>query len=200
MTREPELTFYDAQHSPNAYKVRLLLALLARPHRVVWLDVLGGAAKSAEFRRHNPFGRVPFIEEAGFGLAESNAILLYLSRGTPLAPADPRALALVHQWMFFEQNQLELGCGNARYYTRFKPDADKVALWRPRGEAALEALEAHLAGREWLVGDACTAADLALFAYSHVAGEGGVDLQRFPAVLRWHARVRSLPHFLPFAG
>jgi glutathione S-transferase len=200
VTSEPELTFYDAPHSPNAYKVRLLLALLQRPHRVVWLDILGGEAKSAEFKRHNPFGRVPFIEHGDFGLAESNAILLYLASGTPLVPADPQPHALLHQWMFFEQNQLELGCGNARYYTRFRPDPDKVAIWRPRGEAALEALEAHLSGREWLVGHSFTAADLALFAYSHVAGEGGIAMERFPAVLRWHARVRSLPHFLPFAG
>ena len=105
------LTFYDAPISGNTYKVRLLLEQLAIPHETVRLDIAGGAVRAPEYRKINPFGRVPFIADGGFGLAESNAILLYLARGTRLLPADPQQTALVQQWMFFEQNQVELAIG-----------------------------------------------------------------------------------------
>ena len=101
-----DLVLYDAKISGNSYKVRLLLAQLGLPYRLVPLDILKGESRTAEFRRVNPFGRVPFLVDDGFGLAESNAILLHLARGTPLLPEAARELALVHQWMFFEQNQL----------------------------------------------------------------------------------------------
>src|SRR5205085_7409941 len=102
------LTFYDAPVSGNTYKVRLLLKQLAIPHEVVRLDIKGGAVRTPEFRKVNPFGRVPYIVEDGFGLAESNAILSYLARGTRLLPGDAQSVALVQQWMFFEQNQVEM--------------------------------------------------------------------------------------------
>src|SRR2546423_4343010 len=105
------LTFYDAPISGNTYKVRLLLGQLAIPHEVVRLDIVNGAVRTPEYRKVNPFGRVPFIVEDGFALAESNAILLYLARGSRLLPEDARSQALVQQWMFFEQNQVELSIG-----------------------------------------------------------------------------------------
>src|SRR4051794_10129238 len=105
------LVFYDAPVSGNTYKVRLLLKQLALPHETVRLDIVGGAVRAKEFRKVNPFGRVPFIVDGAFGLGESNAILLYLARGSPLLPAGAQEQALVQQWMFFEQNQVELAIG-----------------------------------------------------------------------------------------
>src|SRR5256885_7700979 len=110
------LTFYDAPISGNTYKVRLLLGQLAIPHEVVRLDIAGGAVRTKDFRKVNPFGRVPFIVEDGFALAESNAILLYLARGSKLLPADVRAQVVVQQWMFFEQNQVETALGLPRLW------------------------------------------------------------------------------------
>src|SRR5207245_10776253 len=100
------LTFYDAPISGNTYKVRLLLGQLAIPHEVVRLDIAGGAVRTKDFRKVNPFGRVPFIVEDGFAIAESNAILLYLARGSMLLPAALRAQGLVQQWLFFAQNRV----------------------------------------------------------------------------------------------
>jgi len=178
------LTFYDAPISGNTYKVRLLLGQLAIPHEVVRLDIAGGAVRTKDFRKVNPFGRVPFIVEDGFALAESNAILLYLARGSKLLPADIRAQGLVQQWMFFEQNQVETALGLPRLWFEH---------YQPRAVAALKVLERHLAQRNWFVGDAYSVADIALFAYSQMAPEAGHDLGQFAAVSAWMDRVREQP-------
>src|SRR2546428_10333746 len=101
------LTFYDAPVSGNTYKVRLLLRQLAIPHEAVRLDIVGGEVRAKEFRKVNPFGRVPFIVEDGFALAESNAILLYLGRGSRLLPGDDRAHGLGQEWVVFEPDQVQ---------------------------------------------------------------------------------------------
>jgi glutathione S-transferase len=189
------LTFYDAPISGNTYKVRLLLKQLAIPHEVVRLDIAGGAVRTPEYRKVNPFGRVPYIADGGFGLAESNAILLYLARGTRLLPADPQQTALVQQWMFFEQNQVELGIGIPRVWKKFGMEQPE-ALWehyKGRAVASLKVLERHLAARKWFVGEAYSVADLALFAYTHLAPDAGHDLGQFPAVSAWLQRVREQP-------
>src|SRR3954463_4055048 len=116
------LIFYDAPYSGNTWKVRLLLKQLAIPHEVKMLDLFKGEARTKQFRALNPFGRMPFLVDDGLGLAESNAILLYLARGSRLLPDDPKMQALVQQWIFFEQNQLELNIGIPR-------------LWRKIGQA-----------------------------------------------------------------
>src|SRR2546430_17405457 len=105
------LVFYDAAYSGNTWKVRLLLKQLELPHELRKRDLFKGEVRTPDFRGRNPFGRVPFIVEDGFSLGESNAILLYLARGSRLLPADARVQALVYQWMFFEQNQVELNIG-----------------------------------------------------------------------------------------
>jgi glutathione S-transferase len=189
------LTFYDAPVSGNTYKVRLLLKQLAIPHEVVRLDIKGGAVRTPEFRKVNPFGRVPYIVEDGFGLAESNAILSYLARGTRMLPADARSIALVQQWMFFEQNQVELAIGIPRFWKKLGID-QPAPLWEhygARAVASLKVLERHLAGRKWFVGEAYSVADLALFAYTHMAPDAGHDLAQFPAVTAWLQRVREQP-------
>ena len=185
------LTFYDAPISGNTYKVRLLLGQLAIPHEVVRLDIAGGAVRAKDFRKVNPFGRVPFIVEDGFALAESNAILLYLARGSKLLPADVRVQGLVQQWMFFEQNQVETAIGLPRLWRKFGAEQDPALLehYRPRAVAALKVLERHLARRDWFVGDAYSVADIALFAYSQMAPEaarnrGGFRSNDSPSLAR----------------
>ncbi len=189
------LTFYDAPISGNTYKVRLLLKQLAIPHEVVRLDIAGGAVRTPGYRKINPFGRVPYVVEDGFGLGESNAILLYLSRGSALLPGDARAQALVQQWMFFEQNQLELAVGLPRVWKKMGIDQPDAVLehYRPRAVAALKVLERHLAQRQWFVGEAYSVADIALFAYAHLAPDAGHGLGQFPALSAWLQRVRAQP-------
>jgi glutathione S-transferase len=193
------LTFYDAPISGNTYKVRLLLRQLAIPHEMVRLDIAGGAVRAPDFRKVNPFGRVPFIVEDGFALGESNAILLYLARGSRLLPAGAREQALVQQWMFFEQNQVETAIGLPRLWRKYGVEQDPALFdhYRPRAVAALKVLERHLAQHDWFVGDAYSVADIALFAYSQMAPEAGHDLGQFAAVNAWMERVRAQPGWFP---
>jgi glutathione S-transferase len=187
------LVFYDAAYSGNTWKVRLLLKQLAIPHEVVKLDLFKGEARTPEFRKRNPFGRVPFITDGDFTLSESNAILLYLARGSRLLPDDPH----VHEWMFFEQNQVELNIGLPRIFRKMKMvEAEQLdSYFRPRATAALKVLERHLARREWLV-ESYSVADIALCAYTQLAPEAGHDLSAYPAVSAWLERVRSQPGFI----
>ena len=190
------LLFYDAPISGNTWKVRLLLAQLALPHQVVRLDIMSGAVRTPEFRKLNPFGRVPYIVEEGFALAESNAILLYLARGSRLLPEDARGQALVQQWMFFEQNQVELSIGIPRYLRQRGIEAPGVVEhYLPRAAAALKVLERHLARREWLVGDAYSTADIAVCGYAQLAEESGHSFADYPAVSAWLSRIRAQPGF-----
>ncbi len=193
------LVFYDAPISGNTYKVRLLLKQLQLPHEVRRLDIAAGEVRSKEFRKVNPFGRVPFIEEDGFALGESNAILLYLGRGSRLLPGDARDVALVQQWMFFEQNQVELSIGLPRVWKKFAVE-QPPAVWdhyRPRAVSALKVLERHLASREWFVGSSYSVADISLFAYTQMAPEAGHDLALYPAVSAWLERVRQQAGWFP---
>jgi glutathione S-transferase len=190
------LTFYDAPVSANTYKIRLLLRQLAIPHEVVRLDLFKGEARTPEYRARNAFGRVPFIVEDGFGLAESNAILLYLSRGSPLLPADGRGQALVQQWMFYEQNQVESAIGIPRILRKIEGSQTTIDYYLPRAVAALKVLERHLKSRAFFVGEAYSVADIALFAYTHLAPEAGHELEKYPAVGAWLARVRAQPEFI----
>jgi glutathione S-transferase len=193
------LTFYDAPVSGNTYKVRLLLAQLKLPHETVTLDILGGKVQSPEYRKVNPFGRVPFIVEDGFGLAESNAILIYLARGSRLLPAGEREQALVQQWMFFEQNQLEMWIGSPRFWRKLKIEkpAALVEHYTARAAASLKVLEDHLSRHDWFVGDAYSVADIAVFAYTHLAPEAGHDLTAFPKLSGWLQRFRQQPGWFP---
>jgi glutathione S-transferase len=189
------LIFYDAPLSGNTYKVRLLLKQLAIPHEAIRLDLLAGAVRTPEYRKVNPFGRVPFIAEDGFSLGESNAILLYLARGSKLLTADARAQALVQQWMFFEQNQVELAIGLPRIWKKLgiEQHASVFEHYKPRAVSALKVLERHLAQHPWFVGDAYSVADISLFAYTQLAPDAGHDLAQFPSVSAWLQRVREQP-------
>src|SRR5215211_6758556 len=132
-------------------------------------------------------------------IAESGAILLFLAEGTAMLPADPVARAHVHQWLFVEQNDVEPNLGRARFWRltgRDELSPEVYANCLARGEAAVDGLQAHLAGREWVAGDAYTVADLALWAYVHLAGDVDVDHSQRPAVSTWIERVQATPGFV----
>jgi glutathione S-transferase len=192
------MIFYDAPVSGNTYKVRLLLRQLAIPHQVVRIDLLKGEARTDEFRRINPFGRVPFIVDGDFSLGESNAILLHLARGSRLLPDDARLQALIQQWMFFEQNQLELAIGIPLIQQKIGGPQSTIDYYRPRAISGLKVLERHLATRTFLVGESYSVADISLFAYTHRAPQAGHSLEEQPSVREWIARVRGQRDFIEF--
>ncbi len=202
------LRLHDSATSGNAYKIRLLLSQLALPFERIEYDIDHGATRTAEFLRDtNPNGRVPVLElEDGRCLAESNAILWYLAEGTPFVPAagatDGRwQRAEVLQWMFFEQYSHEPNIATVRYWLThgvsmtYEREA-ALAGKRRQGLAALNVMEQHLARRAFFVGERYSIADIALYAYTHVAPEGGFELGPFPAVRAWLGRVAAQPGHL----
>ena len=196
------LRLYDYLPSGNGYKVRLLLAQLGMPYELVTLDIVKGETRTPEFLAKNPNGRIPLLEvEPGRYLAESNAILFYLAEGTPFLPADRWSRAQVLQWMCFEQYSHEPNIATVRFwlhYTELTPERRAaIEQKRPLGYAALDVMERHLASRPFFVADRYSIADVALYAYTHVADEGGFELGRFPAVRAWLDRVRSQPQHVP---
>ena len=195
------LRLFDYLSSGNGYKVRLVLAQLGIPYERVELDILEGQTRTAAFLARNPNGRIPTLEvEPGVYLAESNAICCYLAEGTPLLPSGRLERAQVLQWMFFEQYSHEPNIATVRFWVThdlLTPEREaQLAGKRALGYAALEVMERHLGGRSFFVGDRYSVADVALYAYTHVAAEGGFDLGRFAAVDTWLARVRSQPGYI----
>jgi glutathione S-transferase len=193
---------YDYLPSGNGYKVRLLLTQLGIPFERVEVDILHGESRTPEFLARNANGRIPVLEvEPGVFLAESNAILCYLAEGTPLLPAARLARAQVLQWMFFEQYSHEPYIATSRFglqHLELTPERHQaLEQKRPLGYAALGVMEDHLRTRAFFVGDRYTIADVALYAYTHVAGEGSFDLGRFSAVRAWLERVRAEPGHIP---
>lgn len=190
------MRLYDYAASPNCFKVRLALAQLGIDYERVPVDIFGGDTLDEEYARVNPARRTPVLEpEPGRYIPESNAILLYLAEGTDLLPEDPIERAQVNRWLFFEQTQVYSTMGALRFLVgtgRMNPEDTPK---RPSVDA-LKLLEAHLAGEDFLVGGRYTLADLALFAYVHVADEGGIDLGRFPAVQAWLDRVTQQPGYM----
>jgi glutathione S-transferase len=184
---------HGTRASGNCHKVRLVLDLTGQPYEWREVDVMTGATQTPGFLRLNPNGKVPVVELAdGSTLAESNAILWYFGEGTALVPADRLQRARMLQWMFFEQYSHEPAIAVARFIRCFlkRSDDPRLAELAQRGDAALGVMERHLATRDWFVGEQLTIADLALFAYTHKAADGGFDLDRYPAVVAWLARCR----------
>jgi len=192
------LRLHDYWESGNGYKVRLLLAQLGVPHERLEYDILKGETRTASFLALNPNGRIPLLElEDGRVLAESNAILFHLARDSALWPSDPFEQAQVLQWMFFEQYSHEPYLAVLRFWTFAGQLAERppeeVAERRRRGEAALDVMESHLASRSFFVGERYSIADIALYAYTHVAEEGGFDLRRRDVLRGWLDRVAKQP-------
>jgi glutathione S-transferase len=197
-------TLYSMQDSGNCYKPRLLLHLLGLPFRLIETDSRDGTTRKPEFLALNPIGRVPLLVlPDGRKLAESNAMLVYLAEGTRYLPADRYERALVNQWLFFEQYDHEPQIGVARSWLtvypgrREKVTPEQNAGWQQRGNHALGVMETRLGGNDWLVGSAYSVADIALYAYTHVAHEGGFDLARYPGISRWIARIAAEPRHVP---
>jgi glutathione S-transferase len=189
---------YDSPVSGNCYKVRLLLAHLGVPYERRTMDVVDRSNRRDVLGDLNPALRVPtLVLDDGRPLAESGAILWYLGEGTRFVPEDPYERAQVLQWMFFEQYDHEPAIAVARFWLAYsgRPDefADRLPERTAAGHRALAAMERHLDGRQFLVGTGFTLADIALYAYTHVADEGGFDLKRYPALRAWLERVASEP-------
>jgi glutathione S-transferase len=193
---------YNVAYSGNSYKVRLLLAQLGISCEIVEVDILKGRSRTPEFLKINPNGRTPVLDDKGFVLAESNAILAYLARGTKFLPDDKRRWGLVLQWMFFEQYSHEPYIATSRFLLQHRPDtperAAALAARREGGWAALKVMEQHLTANEFFVGD-YTIADIALFAYTQVSHEGGFPLDDFPKIRAWLKRLKAQARFIPMS-
>jgi glutathione S-transferase len=199
------MRLYDNLSSGNAYKVRLLLTQLGRRFERIEMDIDAGATRTPAFLRINPNGRVPVLEvEPGVHLAESNAILWYLAEGTQFVPEDRLGRAQALQWMFFEQYSHEPNVATPRYWITHRvltPEREAMLPGKRKlGYDALAVMEGHLATRAFFVNERYGVADIALFAYTHVAAEGGFDLARFPAVNAWIARVAAQPRHIPITA
>lgn len=187
---------YGTAASGNCHKVKLALDLLGLPYRWHEVDVVRGDTRSAEFLAMNPNGQVPVLQvDDHTWLPESNAILCYLADGTALWPGDRLARAQALRWMFFEQYSHEPAIAVARFIRAFlkRGDDPRLPELMKRGERALGVMEQHLARQPFFTGDAFTIADIALFAYTHKAHEGGFDLAAYPAVRAWLDRCRAVP-------
>ncbi len=198
------MRLHDNLSSGNGYKARLLLAQLGIPFERIEYDIDRGETRTPEFLDNvNPNGRVPVLEtESGELLPESNAILYYLAEGTPFLPDDRLGRARVLRWMFFEQYSHEPNIATPRFWITHGVEITeerRLALETKRklGYDALGVMEGHLKAGDFFVGDRYTVADVALYAYTHVAGEGGFDLSGFPAVRAWLERVAAQPGHVP---
>ncbi len=192
------MLLYDSPVSGNCYKVRLLLAHLGLHYERRSVDVVDRSNRPELLGGLNPALRVPaLVLDDGRPLAESGAILWYLGESTRFVPEDAYERAQVLQWMFFEQYDHEPAIAVARFWLAYsgRPEAfaDRLEERTAAGHRALGAMERHLDGRAYLVGDSLTLADIALYAYTHVAHEGGFDLGEYPAVRRWLERVAAEP-------
>ena len=196
------LTLYDNLSSGNGYKVRLLLKLLSIPFKHEIRDVYLGETRKADFLAINPVGRVPTVVfEDGRVLTESNAIMHYFASGTPYLPVDPYPQAQCLQWMFFEQYSHEPNIAVARFWLHFEDGRTRYAEQLPekwtKGHEALLVMENHLADRAYFVASTYSIADIALYAYTHVADEGGFDLTQYPNIRAWLDRVSAQAGHIP---
>jgi glutathione S-transferase len=182
------MKIHGDSNSGNCLKVKWVCDRLALPYRWIAVDTMKGETRTPQFLALNSAGQVPVVEfDDGRTLAQSNAIIRYLARGSTLIPADAFAAARMDEWLFWEQYSHEPYIAVCRFHMRYlgkaasELDPDKVK----RGYAALDRMEQHLAGSRFLVGDAFSLADVALLAYTRVAHEGGFDLARYPSIRRW---------------
>ena len=195
-------TIHGYSPSGNCHKLRLLLEQLGRPYRWIETDSSRGETRTPQYLALNPNGKVPMlVREDGGVLVESNAILYYLAEGSAFLPDDPWMRAQALSWMFFEQYSHEPFIAVARFICGWTPldSPRRVELpWlRERGHQALAVMERHLAAHEWFSGPRYGVADIALYAYTGVAEDGGFDLAPYPALRAWLGRVRATPGFLP---
>ncbi len=194
-------TLYVTYGSGNSFKPALLLRQTERRCAMKYIDVLAGDSRKPAFLAINPRGQLPYLVlEDGRGIGESNAIAWWVAEGTPLMPADAASRAQAVQWMIFEQTSLEPNISPARFFTHIVPHlkeahAADIPRWLDNGHRGLGVLDAHLATRDFITDHGYSVADVAVYGYTHLAGEGGFELSRFPAVGRWMQRVRGTPGY-----
>ena len=200
------LTLYDYLPSGNGYKVRLTAKFLQIPYRLIEMDIKTGASRTPEFLAKNANGRIPLLEVLGKGfLAESHAIIAYLAEGSALIPGDAWQRAQMWHWMCFEQYNLEPNIATARFWLtslRKTPQelGEKLTEKTAKGHEALAVLERGLAGKLFLVDDRYSLADIALYAYTHVAPAGGFALEPYPNIRAWISRIETQPHWEPITS
>lgn len=202
-----ELTLHEDPRSGNCYKIKLTAALLGLPLAIRQYDILKGETRTPEFLETvNAHGRIPVLQVGNRFLPESNAACWYLAEGTRLVPEDRFERAQMLRWMFFEQYSHEPNIATLRFWCAFVGQANlseqqrsQMLPKRMAGQEALATMDGHLQGRDWFAGNAASLADIALFAYTHVAEEGGFELAAYPEVQAWLARVPTLKGFIPMA-
>ncbi|HGU9766108.1 TPA: glutathione S-transferase family protein [Acinetobacter baumannii] len=195
------MIIYGDVNSGNCYKIKLLLSLLNINHRWIHVDILNKDTQTAEFLYLNPNGKIPvLVLDDGRVLSESNAILGYLAEGTELIPADPYMKAKMYQWMFFEQYSHEPFIAVARFINKYlglAPERiEEYHKLQPKGHKALSIMNKALVEHDYLVGNKFTIADIALYAYTHVAEEGGFDLKLYPNIQEWCQRIQKYPKYV----
>jgi len=199
-------TLYDYLPSGNGYKVRLTAKYLQISYRLIEMDIKQGATRTPEFLAKNQNGRIPLLEIPGRGfLAESHAIIAYLADGSALVPGDPWQRAQMWQWMCFEQYNLEPNIGTARFWLTSlhrtpQELGEKLSEKLVKGHEALAVLERGLDGKQFLIADRYSLADIALYAYTHVAPEGGLPLDDYPNIRAWVLRIASQPNWAPITS
>jgi glutathione S-transferase len=194
------LRLHDYAASANCYKVRLLLAQLGRDYERVPVDIFAGDTLTDEYARLNPQRQTPVLERDGAEpLTESGAILVHLAEGTEYLPTDPNERAQAMKWLFFEQTEVIQGIAALRFRLitqRFRPDG-REALWRRSvGAAALTVLNDRLGKSDYLAGESYSIADIALFAYVHVANEAGFELSEYPRVKEWTGKIEGTRNYM----
>lgn len=199
-------TLYATRGSGNCFKPFLVMTQLGIPFSTVEVNVLAGQTRSAEFLALNKTGTVPYlVTPEGVGIGESNAMLWLLADRSPLIPANALERAQSLQWMFFEQSRLEPCISPARFLSFIAPErgvgreAD-ITAWREKARAGLTILDAHLTAHEFMVGNRYGITDIAVYGYVHVSSEAGIDMQAFPAVLRWMQAVSATPGYAPLSS
>ena len=202
-----DYTLHEDPRSGNCYKIKLTAALVGVPLALRQYDIMAGETRTAEFLEQvNPNGRIPVLQVDDRFLPESNAACWYLAEGSALVPETRFERADMLRWMFFEQYSHEPNIATLRFWLHFvgedklteQQDAQIMAK-RIAGCEALALMDAHLATRDWFVGESVTLADIALYAYTHVAGDGGFKLDEYPAIRAWLARVEGLPGYIAMA-
>jgi glutathione S-transferase len=196
---------YDSAVSGNCYKVRLLMAQLNLAYERIQIDTVQQENRLPEFLQKNPQGKVPVLEiDAQLYLPESNAILLYLAEGTALLPTEKLDRTRVMQWLFFEQYSLGMNLSRPRFWISVTHQAEQFATeikyHHQLGYRALAVMEQHLATQPFFAVDRYTIADIALYAYTHVADAGGYEMAQFPNIKAWCNRVQAQPRYVPLSG
>lgn len=202
-----DYTLHEDPRSGNCYKIKLTAALVGAPLTIRQYDIIKGETRTPEFLAQvNSNGRIPVLQIGDKFLPESNAACWFLAEGSSLIPGDSFQRADMLRWMFFEQYSHEPNVATLRFWLRFVGEANlsdqqrsQIVAKRIAGCDALALMDRHLATRDWFVGEGATLADIALFAYTHVAEQGGFGLGDYPAIGQWLGRVAGLPGYVPMA-